>query len=260
MTVIAMSIEPDAFGERYATDLAIALGLEYVDHRRLETNLAEQSDHGDGEVHRFVDNRGRLLNPWRITNSQLATRMKEETLHTAARGNVLIVGSSAPAILRPLRQVACICIRSTMEFREWDVMRRLAYNDIRMAKWEIASADALLARFMRRLFDTQWLEPDHYDLIVNTQRISRPDFVALALQLTRSPQYRPTTEMHAVFAAELRSLHTLEMATDLHAATGDGAMGHGTHQQAVGTVTQSGNRPILQSREDLRPRAQHPRE
>jgi osmotically-inducible protein OsmY len=45
---------------------------------------------------------------------------------------------------------------------------------------------------MRRHFGVQWTEPEHYDLVLNTKRVSVGECVDEVLTLARSPRFEET--------------------------------------------------------------------
>jgi hypothetical protein len=45
---------------------------------------------------------------------------------------------------------------------------------------------------MRRHFNLQWTDPEHYDLVVNTKRVAVDECVGEILALVRSPQFIET--------------------------------------------------------------------
>lgn len=209
MTVLAMLIEPEAYDRHFANEVARAIGVELVDLRQFEHALAERSDYGEGTVHGFIARCSLRGIGCGITSRQLADRIRERTLEIARGGNVLIVGWSVAAILRPFRHVAKVRIHAPMHRREHAVMRRCAYRDVQLARWDIDSADGLIARFLRRLFAA---DPSRhlFDLVVNSERVSSSECLTLICDMLGSPRYRETAAARAELASCIAALELTE--------------------------------------------------
>ena len=53
---------------------------------------------------------------------------------------------------------------------------------------------------MRRHFGVQWTDPEHYDVVLNTQRVSVEECVSEVLALARSPRFEETEGSRAQLA------------------------------------------------------------
>ena len=96
-----------------------------------------------------------------VRRRDLANRIREEMLETAAQGGVLIVGWSAPAILRSLAHVCCVAIRAPLKHRVATVQHHLHYPSRESAALEIEFNDGLMTQFVQRLFGTDYRDLDN---------------------------------------------------------------------------------------------------
>jgi cytidylate kinase len=206
MTIVALSIEPGTRGRTFAAALARCLGVALADRRAFERNIAMRSDFGDKKLALFDGGSARFAANWRIREEDLAMRLREEMLQTAAHGNVLIVGWSAAAILRPLRHVACVSVRARQGYRAANIQRQLAFTEIETARLEVESEDALITRFVQRIFSSDWRDPDLYNLVLDGERVNAPLALSIIDLLTKGPQYQENSETRATVDAQLRSL------------------------------------------------------
>ena len=230
MAVIALSMELGTPGEQLAAGIAERLGLEIVDHRRFERDIAERLDAEDGEgVRQLANLRAPSWGRWGLTRRQLSRHIAEEILDVAARGNVLLIGSAAAVALRPFRHVLSVRVRAPLEIRERNVMRCLAYDDARVARWEIESTDWVHSRFVRHLFDADRQSPDLYDVVLNLEQISLIQCAVLVCLLARGSQFEETPAACEELATRLRALQSEEA---------DEAMPEGEAlRNGLGTVT-----------------------
>ena len=211
MTVVAMSTDLGSLSENLAAGLADRLGIEIVDHRRFERDMAWCSDADNGDGIRLVEERSPTRRQWKINSRQLSLRISEQILEVAARGNVLLIGSCAAVVLRSVHHVLSVGVRAPREFRERVVMQRLAYNDARIARWDIESSDAIHARFMRRVFDVDWQNPDLYDLILNADRIPVAQSAESVCLLAQAAKFKETPASCAELTKRLRAVQMQEM-------------------------------------------------
>jgi cytidylate kinase len=216
MTVIALSIEPGALAERFALGLAASMAVELADRRRSECTLAERSDACGGSLPHLVSKWIPFAKQCGMTQ-QLWQQTAEETLEIAERGNVIIVGWAAPIVLRYDRAVLRVFIHAPMTMRERNIMQQFAYDDVRMARWEIESKDGLLCRFVRRMFDADWRDPDLYDLVLDAERLTPAVCADMVMRLAECPQYQETIELRADLATRLSAVRQQDAKTNTDA-------------------------------------------
>jgi len=86
------------------------------------------------------------------------------------------------------------------EVRKTRMMERLASDDEERVAEEIRANDEAHGAIMRRHFGVQWTEPEHYDVVLNTKRVSVDECVSEVLTLVRSPQFEDTERSRAKLA------------------------------------------------------------
>jgi cytidylate kinase len=205
MTVIALAIEPGALADRFTVGLAASMAIELADRRRSECTLAERSDACGGSLPHFASKWIPFARQCGMTQ-QLRQRTAVETLEIAQRGNVIIVGWAAPIVLSLARGVLRVFIHAPMTIRERNIMQQLAYDDVRMARWEIESRDGLLCRFVRRMFDADWRDPSLYDLVLDAEDLSPAVCAEMVRRLAECPQYQDTIKLRGDLAAMSRAV------------------------------------------------------
>ena len=73
-------------------------------------------------------------------------------------------------------------------------MERLSTDDVERVGEEIRVNDEAHSAIMRRHFGLQWTDPEHYDIVLNTKRVSVAECVSEVLTLVRSPQFVETDQ------------------------------------------------------------------
>jgi cytidylate kinase len=111
-------------------------------------------------------------------------------LELAAEGDVVIVGRAGQAILRGRPGVLHVRVIAPPDVRA----RRVAEADgisIEAAAARISASDEHRRRYLRRFYRVRWDDPDLYDLVINTARISVPaaaELICLALSRSTAPE------------------------------------------------------------------------
>jgi len=111
----------------------------------------------------------------------------------AAEGNVLIMGRASQVILRDHLEALHVQIVAPLARR---VEKRMRIEGLtqRDATERILASDQARADFLRRYYGVNWLDPQLYDLVINTGRTSIQTAVQLVV-LSQCQRVIPTMEM-----------------------------------------------------------------
>jgi cytidylate kinase len=114
-------------------------------------------------------------------------------LDMAAEGNVLIMGRASQVILRDHLEALHVQIVAPLARR---VEKRMRIEGLtqREATQKILASDQARADFLRRYYGVNWLDPQLYDLVVNTGRTSIQTAVQLVV-LAQCQRVIPTMEL-----------------------------------------------------------------
>lgn len=189
MPVIAMTREMGSRGKDVALRLAEVLDLEIVHRELVEHHLAEKMHLHESAVHRYLEGRASLLDRWRVDKKQLAYCTADEIFELAEQGNALIRGWGATQLLRTISHVVCVRVCASMQSRVATLMDRLDIDSETVALREIQRNDDAHARVIHETFQANWEDAVHYDLVLNTDRVSIDGCVELIRQLAESPTF-----------------------------------------------------------------------
>jgi cytidylate kinase len=193
MTVIAMTREMGSRGRDVALGLADRLELDIIHHELVERELAEHMNVPESAVQHFLEGEVSLLERWKVDRPQLSLYTKEEMLELACRGNVLIRGWGAAQLLREIGNVLCIRVCAPMRCREDVLLARISSLKSREeARIEIERNDAAHAKIIERFFKADWRDSEHYDMVLNTERMSVEACVDHVAQLAALPNFQQT--------------------------------------------------------------------
>jgi cytidylate kinase len=199
MAVITISRHPGSLGDTIARAVAERLQYRLVERGEL-VHLAERIGGPDVNWDRAPELRERSPSFWERLNEErrrYASVLRRVTTHLAEEGDVVIAGLGAGQLLKGLSNVLRLQIIAPMDVRLERIMER-GYDDVAgplsrdRARELIRNSDRESAGYMRYLFNIDWLEPQYWDLVINTGRFSVDDAVSIVAALVASGTLEPT--------------------------------------------------------------------
>ena len=233
MAVIAMTREMGSLGKDVATSLADQMGLTVVHHELVEHHLADRLGVKESTVHRYLEGEASLLERWKIDKQKLSRFTAEEILELAQKGNVVIRGWGAVAVLRAVPHVLRVRVCAPMASRERVMMERLGLKNPSEATNEILQNDAAHARIMRGFFGVNWEDPQLYHVVLNTASVPVDACVSIVRLLAERPEFQENEETRSVLADKL-------LESRVRAALGDAFASPINIQIVAGKVTLTG--------------------
>lgn len=113
--------------------------------------------------------------------SGYADLVRRVILECAQTGNVIIVGRGGQAILRDMSGVLRVKIVGSEEIRARRLMQRLGI-DAKEAERQIRRSDRERARYLKHFHGLDWEDPQLYDLVLNTDRLTVDAAVQLIIE------------------------------------------------------------------------------
>ncbi len=203
MPIIAITREMGSLGKDVARGLGEALGLPVIYHEVID-HLADRMRVRKSHVIRLLDGSAGLLERLTADKTSLSIYSADEIYGIAAsctdKGGAIIRGWGATHLLREIPHVVCVRVCAPFELRKRRMMERLASDDEERVAEEIRINDEAHGAIMRRHFGVQWTEPEHYDVVFNTKRVSVEECMHEVLALARAPQFEETEAARAKLA------------------------------------------------------------
>jgi cytidylate kinase len=195
MPIIAITREMGSLGKDVAQGLGEALGVPVVYHEVID-HLADRMRVRRSHVVRLLDGRAGLLERLTADRTSLSIYTADEICAIAAalasKGGAVIRGWGATHLLREVPHAVCVRVCAPFDLRKRRMMERVGSDDEQGVAEEIRLNDEAHGAIMRRHFGVQWTEPEHYDVVLNTKRVSVDECVAEVLSLARAPQFAET--------------------------------------------------------------------
>ncbi len=199
MAVITVSRQYGSGGDEIAARVCESLGCRSFD-KRLMAQVASDIGLSDQEIVDFSEDeykvRGfleRLFRTQRVVarvgtwtadvrgartravkdldEAQAVNLVRALVRRAAEEGNVLIVGRGGQAILQGEPDVLHVRIEAPTDLRIQRVREAEGLNEDE-ARRRVIESDRAARDYLRRFYDVDWSDPQLYDLVINTRRIS----------------------------------------------------------------------------------------
>jgi len=192
MPVIAITREMGSLGKDVANGLGDTLGVPVIYHEVID-HLADRMRLRRSHVVRLLDGKAGLLERMTADKTSLFIHSADEIVGMCLQGKGAVIrGWGATHLLRDIPHVVCVRVCAPRDVRLRRMMERLNTSDGALVAEEIHRNDEAHTAIMRRNFGVQWTDPENYDLVLNTERVSVEECVDEVLGLVRSPEFAET--------------------------------------------------------------------
>jgi cytidylate kinase len=192
MSIVAMTREMGSLGKDVAAGLAQELGLPVVHHEIIDS-LADKMRLRKSHVIRLLDGQAGILERLTADDTSLSIYTEDELCSLAMRGNGAVIrGWGATHLLGRVPHVVRVRVCAPHALRRQRMLERLRTDDDGFVDEEIRRSDEAQAAIMRRYFNVDWADASHYDLVLNTERVTVPQCVEEILKLVRSAEFGET--------------------------------------------------------------------
>jgi cytidylate kinase len=126
-----------------------------------------------------------------------ASVLRRVTTQLAEEDNVVIAGLGAGQLLKGLTNVLRLQIIAPMDVRMERAMER-GFDEVPgpltrdRARDLLRAADRDAAGYMRYLFNIDWMDPQHWDVVINTGRFNVNDSVSMIAAIVESGALEPS--------------------------------------------------------------------
>jgi len=194
MPLVAITREMGSLGKDVAAGLSDALKVPLVYHE-VTDHLADRMRVRKSHVIRLLEGKANLFERLTADKTSLSIFTADEIVNMAAQGaGGVIRGWGATHLLREVPHVVCVRVCAPFEVRKRRMMERTASGDDAKVTEEIRQNDEAHTAIMKRNFGVQWTDSEHYDVVLNTERVSVRECVDKVSGLVRSPEFAETDE------------------------------------------------------------------
>lgn len=192
MPVVTITREMGTLGKDVAAGLSDALDIPVI-YNEIVDHLADRLRVRKSHVIRLLDGKAGLLERLAADKTSLFVHSADEVMGIALQsGGAIIRGWGASHLLRAVPHVVCVRVCAPFGLRLRRMMERLQTGDEAEIRTEIQHNDEAHAAIVRRHFGVEWTDPAHYDVVLNSERVSVAECVEQVLALLRSPEFAET--------------------------------------------------------------------
>lgn len=211
MALIAMTREMGSLGKDVAARLSQEIGKQVV-HHEIIGELANKMRLRKSHVIRFLEGKAGIWERLTTDRTSMSIYTADETFRLIESGRFAVIrGWGAAHLLRPISHVVCVRVCAPLELRIKRMMERLNTDDRDFVENEIKLSEEAHGAITRRHFGINWQDPENYDLVLNTERLTIDECVAEIAHLLDDPEFQETAE-------SMRALENLALQAHVRAA------------------------------------------
>jgi cytidylate kinase len=172
MPLIAMTREMGSLGKDVAAGVAARHGKRVVYHEIIEP-IANKMRLRKSHVERFLDGKSGVWERLTTDRTALSIFTADETFRFLRDGSTGVIrGWGAVHLLKEIPHVIRVRVCAPMETRVKRMMQRLNTDDRAAVENEIQMSEEAHSAITKRHFGVNWREPELYDLVLSTERMS----------------------------------------------------------------------------------------
>jgi len=172
MPLVAMTREMGSLGKDVAAGVAARSNRKVVYHEIIEP-IASKMRLRKSHVERFLDGRAGLWEKLTTDKTSLSIFTADETFRFLRDGSTGVIrGWGAVHLLRNIPHVVRVRVCAPLETRITRMMERLATDNRETVENEIQMSEEAHTAITKRHFGVNWRDPELYDLVLCTERLS----------------------------------------------------------------------------------------
>ena len=200
MPIIAMTREMGSLGKDVAAAVSERLGKPVVHHEIID-HLADKMRLRKSHVIRFLDGKANIWERLTTDKTSLSIFTAAETLTLAESGEVAVIrGWGSAHLLRSIPHVICVRVCAPLNVRTQRMMERLNTDDRDLVVNEIKLSEEAHGAITRRHFGINWQDPEQYDLVLNTERLSIEECADEVMGLAGDSHFQETAQSRQMLA------------------------------------------------------------
>jgi cytidylate kinase len=146
-------------------------------------------------VERFLDGKSGLWERLTTDKTSLSIFTADETFRFLRDGSTGVIrGWGAVHLLKDVPHVIRVRICAPLEIRIRRMMERLATDNREAVEKEIEISEEAHSAITRRHFGVNWRDPEHYDLVLSTERLSVEECVDEIECMSKKRRFQETPE------------------------------------------------------------------
>jgi cytidylate kinase len=194
MPMIAMTREMGSLGKDVAAGIAGRTNRKVVYHEIIEP-IANKMRLRKSHVERFLDGKAGIWERLTTDKTSLSIFTADETFRFLRDGSTGVIrGWGAVHLLHDIPHVIRVRVCAPLEVRIGRMMERLGTDDRETVAKEIEMSEEAHTAITKRHFNVNWRDPENYDLVLSTERLSVEECVDEIEGLMAKRRFQETPE------------------------------------------------------------------
>jgi cytidylate kinase len=194
MPLVAMTREMGSLGKDVAAGIAARTNRKVVYQEIIEP-LANKMRLRKSHVERFLEGKSGIWERLTTDKTSLSIFTADETFRFLRDGSTAVIrGWGAVHLLKNVPHVVRVRVCAPMETRVSRMMQRLATDNRAAVESEIALSEEAHSAITKRHFNINWRDPEHYDLVLSTERLSVDECVEEVEAMMKRPRFQETPD------------------------------------------------------------------
>jgi cytidylate kinase len=146
-------------------------------------------------VERFLEGKSGIWERLTTDRTSLSIFTADETFKFLRDGSTAVIrGWGAVHLLKNVPHVVRVRVCAPMETRVGRMMQRLGTDNRAAVESEIALSEEAHSAITKRHFNINWRDPEHYDLVLSTERLSVDECVEEVDAMMKRPRFQETPD------------------------------------------------------------------
>jgi len=194
MPLIAMTREMGSLGKDVAAGIAQRANKKVVYHEIIEP-LANKMRLRKSHVERFLEGKSGIWERLTTDKTSLSIFTADETFRFLRDGSTAVIrGWGAAHLLKNIPHVIRVRVCAPFETRVSRMMDRLSTDNRETVENEIHLSEESHSAITKRLFNVNWKDPEHYDVVLCTERLSVDECVEEIEGMMKRPRFQETPD------------------------------------------------------------------
>jgi cytidylate kinase len=194
MPLIAMTREMGSLGKDVAAGIAGRVNKKVVYHEIIEP-LANKMRLRKSHVERFLEGKSGIWERLTTDRTSLSIFTADETFRFLRDDSTAVIrGWGAVHLLRNIPHVIRVRICAPFETRVGRMMERLSTDNRETVENEIHLSEEAHSAITKRHFGVNWKDPENYDLVLCTERLSVDECVDEVVGMMNRPRFQETPD------------------------------------------------------------------
>ena len=194
MPLIAMTREMGSLGKDVAAGIAQRANKKVVYHEIIEP-LANKMRLRKSHVERFLEGKSGIWERLTTDRTSLSIFTADETFRFLRDDSTAVIrGWGAVHLLRNIPHVIRVRVCAPFDTRVARMMERLGTDNRETVENEIHLSEEAHSAITKRHFGVNWKDPENYDLVLSTDRLSVDDCVDEVEGMMKRPRFQETQD------------------------------------------------------------------